>query len=117
MSAVAYPLETKISLSRMRIGVAVVTAVVFVVGFIDLWRGGITVSAFALAIGYCALIPALIWLGGDESTRRGRSAASSEESVPYLAAGIAALCVLVLYVVTMAPSTAMWDTSEYIAAA
>ncbi|HVZ77139.1 MAG TPA: DUF2723 domain-containing protein [Gemmatimonadaceae bacterium] len=35
----------------------------------------------------------------------------------YLAAGIAALCVLVLYLVTLAPSTAMWDTSEYIAAA
>ncbi len=35
----------------------------------------------------------------------------------YLAAGIAALTVLVLYVVTLAPSTAMWDTSEYIAAA
>ena len=35
----------------------------------------------------------------------------------YLAAGITALAVLVLYLVTLAPSTAMWDTSEYIAAA
>jgi len=35
----------------------------------------------------------------------------------YLAAGIAAALVLILYVVTLAPSTAMWDTSEYIAAA
>ena len=35
----------------------------------------------------------------------------------YLAAGIASLCVFVLYVITLAPSTAMWDTSEYIAAA
>jgi hypothetical protein len=35
----------------------------------------------------------------------------------YLAAGIASVLVLLLYVVTLAPSTAMWDTSEYIAAA
>ncbi len=35
----------------------------------------------------------------------------------YLAAGIAAGLTLLLYVVTLAPETAMWDTSEYIAAA
>ena len=35
----------------------------------------------------------------------------------YLAAGLTALAVLVLYLVTLAPSTAMWDTSEYITAA
>ena len=35
----------------------------------------------------------------------------------YLAAGVAALIVFVLYLVTLSPSTAMWDTSEYIAAA
>src|SRR3954464_5425194 len=35
----------------------------------------------------------------------------------YLAAAIVSLVVLVLYIVTLAPSTAMWDTSEYIAAA
>src|SRR5437763_15716446 len=35
----------------------------------------------------------------------------------YLAAGIVSLCVLALYLITLAPSTAMWDTSEYIAAA
>jgi hypothetical protein len=35
----------------------------------------------------------------------------------YLAAGIAALAVLTLYLITLAPTTAMWDTSEYIAAA
>jgi transmembrane protein TMEM260 (protein O-mannosyltransferase) len=35
----------------------------------------------------------------------------------YLAAGIATALVLVLYLLTLAPSTAMWDTSEYIAAA
>src|SRR5687767_15313861 len=35
----------------------------------------------------------------------------------YLAAAIAATVVFLLYLVTLAPSTAMWDTSEYIAAA
>jgi hypothetical protein len=35
----------------------------------------------------------------------------------YRAAGIVSALVFVLYLVTLAPSTAMWDTSEYIAAA
>src|SRR6185503_9268058 len=35
----------------------------------------------------------------------------------YLAASLASAAVFVLYVLTLAPSTAMWDTSEYIAAA
>src|SRR5258708_36373300 len=35
----------------------------------------------------------------------------------YIAAAIVSLAVLVLYLVTLAPNTAMWDTSEYIAAA
>src|SRR5262245_62250244 len=35
----------------------------------------------------------------------------------YLAALLVTLATLVLYMLTMAPSTAMWDTSEYIAAA
>ena len=35
----------------------------------------------------------------------------------YVAAGITAGVVLVLYLLTLAPTTAMWDTSEYIASA
>src|SRR5438045_3908973 len=35
----------------------------------------------------------------------------------YRAAGLTALVVLALYVVTLAPTTAMWDASEYITAA
>jgi len=35
----------------------------------------------------------------------------------YLAAGVAATLVFLLYLLTLAPSTAMWDASEYIAAA
>src|SRR3954464_5745331 len=35
----------------------------------------------------------------------------------YKAAAVVTVATLVLYLVTLAPSTAMWDTSEYIAAA
>ena len=35
----------------------------------------------------------------------------------YWAAAAAAAAVMLLYVITLGPSTAMWDTSEYIAAA
>jgi hypothetical protein len=35
----------------------------------------------------------------------------------YLAASIASVLVFILYLLTLAPSTAMWDTSEYITAA
>ena len=35
----------------------------------------------------------------------------------YRTALIVSLVILVLYLLTLAPSTAMWDTSEYIAAA
>ena len=55
---------------------------------------------------------------------RDRSAATASVShadldyrPSYLAAGLVTLAVLVLYLVTLAPSTAMWDASEYIAAA
>ena len=35
----------------------------------------------------------------------------------YTAAAIAAALVFALYVITLSPETAMWDTSEYVAAA
>src|SRR6476659_833958 len=35
----------------------------------------------------------------------------------YIAAAVAAAAILLLYIVTLSPSTAMWDTSEYMAAA
>ena len=35
----------------------------------------------------------------------------------YLAALVAGIAVLVLYILTLAPTTSMWDTSEYITAA
>ena len=40
-----------------------------------------------------------------------------ENQPSYRAAAVAAGLVFILYVITLAPSTAMWDTSEYISAA
>jgi hypothetical protein len=39
------------------------------------------------------------------------------ESPPYLWAGVTALVIFGIYLATLAPTTAFWDTSEYIAAA
>jgi hypothetical protein len=47
----------------------------------------------------------------------GTSTALLRDKPPYLAAGIASVAVLALYVLTLAPTTAMWDASEYIASA
>ena len=53
--------------------------------------------------------------------RKGASAAAPGAELDYrpsyVAAAVAAALVFVLYLVTLAPSTAMWDASEYIAAA
>ncbi len=106
MSRLPYISKTKIYL----FGASVAC---LVAGFADLWRGGTTLSAFLLAIAYCALIPATIWYSGPP-----RREMPAEESAPsYAAAAIAACVVLGIYLLTMSPSTAMWDTSEYIAAA
>ena len=45
------------------------------------------------------------------------SSAAPYLAAPYLAAVLAGTAVFVLYLVTLAPSTAFWDTSEYIATA
>jgi hypothetical protein len=42
---------------------------------------------------------------------------SESDKPPYLWAGVTTLIVLLIYVATLAPTTAFWDTSEYIAAA
>ena len=80
-------------------------------GYADLVRGGITLSAILLALGYCAAIPWAL-LSGTRATDE-----SPHDRPPYLAASIAAVVVLALYLVTLSPSTAMWDASEYLAAA
>jgi hypothetical protein len=50
-------------------------------------------------------------------TIRKADAVPEEYHPSYKAAGIAALAVFLLYFFTIAPSTAMWDTGEYMAAA
>ena len=92
----------------------VVAGTVLLAGYADLVRGGITASALLLSIGYCALIPLAIWYGGRKENPR---TAPDDERPSYAIAMGVGLFVLALYVLTMAPSTAMWDTSEYIAAA
>jgi len=45
------------------------------------------------------------------------AATATREPPPYLWAALAGLTVFVIYLLTLAPTTAFWDTSEYIAAA
>ncbi len=46
-----------------------------------------------------------------------RAGKVDQERPPYLWAGLTAVVVLAIYLATLAPTTAFWDTSEYIAAA
>jgi hypothetical protein len=101
---------------EIKISLYVGVVVTLLGGYADLVRGGITVSALLLAIAYCAMIPLAIWFGVSVSSSDARRAAP-DDTPSYGAAGIMAALVLALYIVTMAPSTAMWDTSEYITAA
>ena len=95
---------------KIRTSLWIAAAAVLAGGYADLARGGITVSALLLAAAYCVLVPAAIWSGAAPARDAG-------DAPSYRAAAVVALAVLALYLVTMAPSTAMWDTSEYIAAA
>src|SRR3569832_862537 len=104
--------KPKFSLPETKISLSVAAIVVLAIGYADLWRGGITLSAFALAIAYCGLIPAAIWAGRSSDPR-----AVDSEKPSFGAGAVAAALVLALYLVTLAPTTAMWDTSVYIAAA
>ena len=84
-----------------------VPVIVLGLGFVDLIRGGITVSAILLAIGFLVAIPWALLTG----SRAG------DDAPPYREAIVAGIAVLALYLLTLSPSTAMWDASEYIAAA
>ena len=84
-----------------------VPIVVLGAGFLDLVRGGITVSAILLAAGFLVAIPWAILTGSR----------ASDDAPPYREAFIAAAAVLGLYLLTLSPTTAMWDASEYITAA
>ncbi|MBC7896779.1 MAG: DUF2723 domain-containing protein [Cytophagaceae bacterium] len=87
-----------------------VATLTVVLGYVDLTRGGITLSAILLTLGYCGAIPWAILSGRSDD-------APAEAKPPYAAAAVAAVAVFGLYLLTLSPSTAMWDASEYIAAA
>lgn len=89
-----------------------VAAALLVLGFADLTRGGITMAPILLALGYCVAVPWALLSG-----TRTPLVASFDEAPMYRSAAIAALAVFALYLLTLSPSTAMWDTSEYMAAA
>ena len=95
---------------------ATLAAAALVLGFIDLARGGISIAPSLLVVGYCVLVPAAIWRRTTTTLTQRRSP-STPSTAPYRTAGFVSLGVLLLYLATLAPSTAMWDTSEYITAA
>ena len=68
-------------------------------GFLDLVRGGITVSAILLSTGFLVAIPWAIVAGSTATD----SAPSYREAI------VAGAAVLGLYLLTLSPSTAMWD--------
>jgi hypothetical protein len=104
---------------EIRISLYSLTAMIIIAGFADLVRGGTSIASFLLSFAYCALIPLAIWFSGDVAPHNGngRRTAVVNDAPEYRAAIIVGIAILAIYLLTMAPSTAMWDTSEYIAAA
>ncbi len=88
------------------------TACSIVTGYVLLARGGNTVPAALLVLGYVFLAPLAI-----AGPAAAPVDARSRDVPPYRWAALVALAILALYVATLAPGTAMWDTSEYMAAA
>ena len=56
-------------------------------------------------------------MSGQDKAENKHSTDSAEYQPPYNWAGFAGLAVFLLYIITMARTTAFWDTSEYIATA
>lgn len=86
-------------------------------GYALLWIGHTTDAAALLVAGYCVGIPIAIMRSGRAAAgpaRPGR-AAIEEAPTPWLAASVVGAAVLALYVMTLSPTTAMWDASEYMA--
>ena len=100
---------------------AAVAALLVLAGFTVLWMGGVTSAAMLLVVGYVIAIPiALLAYASAPETKPTPANSSfwdSGEPPPYKVAALVGLAVFVLYLLTLAPTTAMWDTSEYIAAA
>ncbi len=94
-------------------GCAAIALLTLVAGYVDLWRGGTDLAAALISIGYVALIPLAILVAGGARGEDDRE----DDAPPYRVAALVAASVLALYAFTLAPTTAMWDASEYIAAA
>jgi hypothetical protein len=97
-------------------GWALASALVILLGYADLWRGGTEFASVLLVVGYVFLLPLTILAYG----RREPVVTTGDADIdnpPYRVAAIVAAAVFALYAATLAPTTAMWDTSEYIAAA
>ena len=88
------------------------TACSIVTGYALLARGGTTAAAALLVLGYVLLAPLAI--AGPAAPP---DDARSRDLPPYGWAALVAVTILALYIATLAPGTAMWDTSEYMAAA
>jgi len=94
-------------------GCASIALLTLVAGYGDLWRGGTDLAAALLTVGYILLVPLAILVAGGVFGKAPREI----DAPPYGVAALVSLVVLVLYACTLAPTTAMWDASEYIAAA
>ncbi|MBV6522307.1 MAG: hypothetical protein MNPFHGCM_02455 [Gemmatimonadaceae bacterium] len=80
-------------------------------------RGGITLAPFLLVFAYCLAIPVTIRHWRRASDRTTEADADRNAEPPWRIAFGLGITVLLLYLATLAPSTAMWDTSEYMTAA
>lgn len=98
--------------------VGVVSTLTVLAGFTSLWMGGTTSAAMLLVLGYVVGVPlALVTFANTGESGASNPAGDPNNAPPYGLAAIVGFVVFVLYALTLAPTTAMWDTSEYIAAA
>jgi len=99
------------------VGWALVSTLLLGAGYVDLWRGGTDVASTLLVLGYLVVVPLAIRRWDTCAAPLPPTPTHSDDAPPYGVALCVLLAVLLLYVLTLAPTTAMWDTSEYIATA
>ncbi|MCU0636260.1 MAG: DUF2723 domain-containing protein [Gemmatimonadaceae bacterium] len=93
-------------------GWALAACAAVLAGYALLWRGATTSAALLLVLGYVVALPLALLC----AARDGTPTDPGDAPAWRLALGVGG-AVLLLYVMTLAPTTAMWDASEYIAAA
>jgi len=100
-------------------GWTIVAVTVLGGGYLNLWQGGTSVAAVLLVVGYLAAVPMAVRAWYERGAVMDGTAvdAAHDDAPPCRTAVGVALALLVLYAMTLAPTTAMWDTSEYIAVA